>query len=277
MSTAPTWEAYFAAISSGRDTSCSTPELQRPLLLPPSPLPPPPPPPSPLKPGDLAAFLVFHKFLQESRPHRVFVDQVWVHPCWRGRGVAGGMMRRAVYDCVGVIEDGGYGISWDDIQYRVWGSPGWAVSMCFVELMVRVEGRRGRDAECDPTESYTRLGLSKGRVGECTRSAGGGSGYGPVEGCVYMCGTLRPPSCRGVKLEEVGSVRNGMANWKGWGDKVGEEMVSAVADAHGISRTQALESVTGKGAKGRMGYLVVRHGKMGQAGWDGRADFQVRE
>ena len=80
-----------------------------------------------------------------------------------------------------------------------------------------------------------------------------------------MCGTLRPPSCRGVKLEEAGSVR-AMANWKGWGGKVGEEMVDAVADANGISRTEALESVTGKGAKGSMVYVVVRHGKMGQAG-----------
>ena len=108
-------------------------------------------------------------------------------------------------------------------------------------------------------------GCPKDVWGSAHGAQGGGSGYGPVEGCVYMCGTLRPPSCRGVKLEEAGSVR-AMANWKGWGEKVGEEMVDAVADANGISRTEALESVTGKGAKGSMVYVVVRHGKMGQAG-----------
>ena len=122
----------------------------------------------------------------------VYVDEVFTSKGWRGKGVAEGMLQRAV---------GG----------------------AHAELMVREEGRKGEEADGEPWRAYERMGLVRGVLGAA------GDTYGAVEGCRYMKGRLRAGAgtSKGCMLTELGKVTEvvgwenltaemGILRWNGW-------------------------------------------------------------
>ena len=167
----------------------------------------------------LVGFMVYHTLLSHTSS-LVFVDELWVHPDQRGLGRAGGMIREA--------SRGGGG----------------------VELMVRVDGRKGIESERDPVIAYARLGLiggAKGRRAEQSKYAG-------VKGCLYMRGCVREKQGSATSLEAVGSVHH-LLSLKSL-EQAGflPLILEIVAKAHGKSADEARESVVGSGL---LRYVVV--------------------
>jgi hypothetical protein len=176
--------------------------------------------------GSLVGFLVYRNMIYEETKDIkvVYVDEVWVHSEWRRLGLGGGMIRKAA------------GVN-------------------LVELMVRMEGRKGKEAECNPELAYTRIGLKPGKMG-----SGGNttfSGYEGEKGCVFMHGRVRRDWVPRFELQELGLALDEIEGWEtleraGFGSQI----VKIVMMAHGLSMDEACNSIK---SSGESRYMVLHH------------------
>ena len=156
------------------------------------------------------------------------MDEVFTSKGWRGKGVAEGMLQRAV---------GG----------------------AHVELMVREEDRKGEEADGEPWRAYERMGLVRGVLGAA------GDTYGAVEGCRYMKGRLRAGAgtSKGRMLSELGKVTE-VVGWENLTAAMGDAMEWLVCRAHGVDAADAQESIRGRrrsqAARGMWYYSTHRTG-----------------